>query len=173
MADTRQLNTYTFQNLRALRAALRHYRSLELSASDGDFTSAAMLLDLNRSLGMLNGEVCAVSRRQRIAITLLLIEGGTIETVARQMGIVPRTLRFIVQAGLIRVRKYLQDGKNPRDWQPWQQDYVQRNLHLKPAVLAQAIGKTPHAVWNHLYRLRKYGEVIANRATCESASRSA
>lgn len=165
------MNEYRFTTLRSLRAVLRSYRSLRSLAQAGDFTSAAILLDLQRALGDdPSSGVTVLTPRQKQAITLHLIQDLSVHVVAEEMGVQWRVVYLIVNNGLRRLLAFLHSGKVPNEWQQWQLDYVRRNLDLPRKEIAAHVRRSPMAVRLLICRLRKLGEVPegrGGRASCE------
>lgn len=165
-----QLNGYRFTTLRSLRVCLRSYTSLRHLAQGGDFTSAAILLDLTRALGDdPMSRVRVLTTRQKQAITLHLIRDVPVKIVAAEMGIEWRVVYLLVNAGLKRLLQYLQHGTLPSEWQQWQRDYVRRNAHLPQEELAATVGRTVFAVRTLIYKMRKSGEIGGYRGRVTSA----
>lgn len=167
------LNEYRFATLRSLRECLRSYSSLISLAREGDFTSAAMMLDLSIALGDdPMHRVSVLTPRQKQAITLHLIRDQHVNVAAEEMGVNPRVVYLIVNNGLRRLLAYLQFGALPEDWQQWQIDYVRRNAGQPRKELAAYVGRSHDAVRVLIYRLRKQGEIIERSGRRTSRSRS-
>ena len=80
------LNEYRFTTLRSLRECLKSYSSLISLARNGDFTSAAIMLDLSIALGDDPMQrVTVLTKRQKQAITAHLIRDEHVDVVAEEM----------------------------------------------------------------------------------------
>lgn len=171
-ASDASLNGYQFTTLRSLRSCLRSYASLRALSQRGDFTSAAIMLDLNRALGNdPSSPICVMTARQKQAITLHLIQDLPANVVAKEMGIQWRVVYLTVNNGLRRLLRYLEAGELGDTWQPWQLDYVRRNLHLTRKELGDAVGRTEYAVKEIIKKRRRVGDFPTNHYSGQNSSR--
>lgn len=156
-------NSYRFANLTSLRAALRSFRKLEGMT---DQMSMTIVLDLKRAL---DGDV--LSRPQRIAIKLNLIEDRPVDAVATIMDINPRGVSKHVKRGLHAVLNFLQDKQQNDRYLPWMFD-IMRDASLSVSEIAQRTGKTNRAVEVAMSRYRD-SEHIPYRASRRPHTRRA
>jgi len=155
------LNEYRFTTLRSLRECLKSYSSLISLARNGDFTSAAIMLDLSIALGDDPMQrVTVLTKRQKQAITAHLIRDEHVDVVAEEMQVNRRVVYLLVNNGLRRLLAYLQFGSLAKDWQQWQLDYVRRNAWQPRKKIAEHVGRSHDAVRVLIYRLRQNGETI-------------
>jgi hypothetical protein len=157
------LNEYQFASIVGLRRVLRSYHDLEALALQGDMTSASILLDLRTALGTdAHDEIFVITKRQREAVTLLLIDGKTGDEVADIMGINRVVVYLHVAVGLKHMLHYLQTKEAEFFRQPWLVEYVRKNAHLPRKQLASDCGKSTQTIDRIIRKLRNDGHLAAS-----------
>ena len=167
------LNEYRFANIDGLRRVLRSYHDLEALALQGDMTSASILLDLCTALGTGGDDaIFVITKRQRQAIFLLLIDGKQGDEAADIMGISRVVVYLHVAVGLKHMLHYLQTKEAEFFRQPWLVDYVRKNAHLPRKELASNCGKSTQTIDRIIRKLRNDGHLAASsRSTSRRNSR--
>lgn len=152
-------NGYQFQDRTALRQALKFFYDLEACAKQGDVTSATIFIDVSNALE-------AIAPRARQAIKLHLVQNLPAPVVAIEMGVMSRTVYWLVDMGLFSILAYLEDGR-VFGWPNEHLNFIRRNCGtMSNAELGKHVGRTAKAVANQLSRMRgKSGEQFNRSAS--------
>lgn len=111
MEAKRYSNKYNYDNISAIRKALKDYFRLESRAeSNGNFDALATLMDLKASIGFDPEDTQIITPRQKECIMLCLVEDQTEIEAAKKLGISQQAVFYNIRAGLRRIQKYLSNG---------------------------------------------------------------
>ena len=108
----RTSNKYDYNNISAVKRALKNYLKLESkSQANGNYDALATLMDLRASMGFDSKEAPILTPRQQECITMCLVEDMTEVKAAQELGISQQSVFYSIRSGLRRIQKYLLTGE--------------------------------------------------------------
>ncbi len=163
MQGPKQSDKYNYNNISAVKRALKNYFKLESKADSGNFDALATLMDLRASMGFEPGSAQILTPRQKECISLCLVEDKTEVQAAKELGISQQAVFYNIRAGLRRIQKYLVTGQTALKVfsdEETDQLIALYKKGIKPKAIASMMkGKAPRTIQNKLKYLKKKGKL--------------